>query len=79
MVCAYCGRRGHLPVDCKWPKKGNVKLSPREVVEIRKELLIREQLRDALTDYSDVALAEKYGVSSNTIRAIRLNDRWIDV
>lgn len=79
LSCSYCGRDGHLASECSWPRSGNHKLTAEQVVEIRSMCDERSALEDRLAALQDAHIADVYGVSSQTIRNIRLGYTWADL
>lgn len=77
--CTFCGRSGHFASSCDWPRKGNVKLHPEQVVRIRELIDEKEQLQERLAQLTDAALAEQFGVAVQTIGDIRRGYSWPDV
>lgn len=57
-------------------ENANAKLTTEQVLQIRKEVELRESLRETLKGLSNRDLALKYGVSKSVIGDIALGIAW---
>ena len=55
--------------------RGNPKLTPEQVTEIRKVIEYRDSMRKKLAKINNANLAKHYGVHKNTIDRIRTGER----